>query len=156
MAEKKGKSLKEGSASLAEDLRTGSFHRVYLLFGSESFVQAQALKKLLSVLVPQDDDMNFTRFDEKNATPEQLIAMAETLPFFAERRVILVSDSGLFKKSCPELEEYLPSMPESCCLIFSEKEVDKRLKLYKTVAGIGVCEEFGLLDMRSRVTARFP
>ena len=146
MAEKKEKSKKEEKATLAEDLRSGSFHRVYLLYGSESYVQARALNKLLSALVPQEDDMNFTRLDEKNATPEQLIPLAETLPFFAERRVILVSDSGLFKKSCPELEEYLPTMPESSVLIFSEKEADKRLKLYKTVSGMGVCEEFVPLD----------
>lgn len=59
------------------------------------------------------------------------------MPFFAEHRVILVEDSGFFKNAAPQLAEYLPDMPETTCMIFIEKEVDKRSKTYKSLKDIG-------------------
>ena len=37
--------------------------------------------------------------------------------------------------------QYLPSMPESTCLLFVEREVDKRGKLYKKVKSMGYVSE---------------
>ena len=42
-------------------------------------------------------DMNFNRFEGKDINPKEVIDLAETLPFFAERRVILIENSGFFK-----------------------------------------------------------
>lgn len=53
------------------------------------------------------------------------------MPFFAEKMLILVEDSGFFKASSEELASYLPSMPDTTCIIFAESQVDKRNRLYK-------------------------
>ena len=90
--------------------------------------------------------MNFSRFEGKEAQVPALIDLAETMPFFAEHRVILVEDSGFFKNAAPQLAEYLPDMPETTCMIFIEKEVDKRSKTYKSLKDIGRMVEFKTPD----------
>ena len=65
------------------------------------------------------------------------------IPFFAERRVILVENSGFFKNSCDDLAEYLLEPAASTCFLFVEEEVDKRSKMYKAVAKAGKAVEFG-------------
>ena len=42
--------------------------------------------------------MNYHYFEGKGVETAQLIDLAETLPFFRGRRVIVVENSGLFKK----------------------------------------------------------
>ena len=72
--------------------------------------------------------------------------MAETLPFFADRRVILIENSGLFKHGGENLAEYLATIPESAYLVFAEKEIDKRSKLFKAVSAKGRAVEFKAQD----------
>ena len=38
--------------------------------------------------------MNFTAYEGKDTNPKEVIDLSETLPFFADRRVILIENSG--------------------------------------------------------------
>ena len=129
--------------SIDEDIKTGQFQNVYLLYGEEAYLKRQYKEKLLKAMVTQGDTMNFSAYEGKDIVQGELIDLAETLPFFAERRVILVEDSGFFKNSSEELAAYIPEVAESTCFIFVESEVDKRNKLYKQVKKSGriVCFE---------------
>ena len=89
-----------------------------------------------------DDSMNFSAYEGKGINPKEVIDLAETLPFFADRRVILIENSGFFKNSCEELAEYMPQVPETTHFIFVEDEIDKRSKLYKAVKNAGKIVEF--------------
>ena len=89
-----------------------------------------------------DDSMNFSAYEGKGINPKEVIDLAETLPFFADRRVILIENSGFFKNSCEELAEYMPQIPETTHFIFVEDEIDKRSKLYKAVKNAGKIVEF--------------
>ena len=132
--------------TINEDIKNGTCRRVYLLYGDEDSLTLQYKNKLLRALVTEGDTMNFSRFEGKEAQVPALIDLAETMPFFAEHRVILVEDSGFFKNAAPQLAEYLPDMPETTCMIFIEKEVDKRSKTYKSLKDIGRMVEFKTPD----------
>ena len=132
--------------TINEDIKNGTFRRVYLLYGDEDYLKLQYKNKLRRALVTEGDTMNFSRFEGKEAQVPALIDLAETMPFFAEHRVILVEDSGFFKNAAPQLAEYLPDMPETTCMIFIEKEVDKRSKTYKSLKDIGRMVEFKTPD----------
>ena len=86
--------------------------------------------------------MNFTAYEGKDTNPKEVIDLSETLPFFADRRVILIENSGFFKGSCEELAEYMPPVPDTTLFLFVEEEVDKRSKLYKAVKNAGKIVEF--------------
>ena len=81
-----------------EDIKNGNFKQIYLLYGTEAYLKKQYKDKLKNAMAAPDDDMNFTTFEGKNINPKEVIDLAETLPFFADRRVILIEDSGFFKK----------------------------------------------------------
>ena len=128
--------------TIDEDIKTGQFKQMYLLYGTESYLKKQYKDKLKNALAMPDDNMNFTAFEGKNSNPKEIIDLAETLPFFAERRVILIEDSGFFKNSCEDLAEYLLEVAPATYFIFVEEEVDKRSKMYKAVKKQGSIVEF--------------
>lgn len=129
--------------TIDEDIRLGKFQNIYLLYGSENYLKQQYKQKLKQALIPPDDTINFSRFEGQHTDPHAIIDLAETLPFFADYRLILVEDSGFFKNACETLAGYLPRLPSSTILIFTESEVDKRGKMYKTVSKSGRAVEFG-------------
>lgn len=128
--------------NLIQDLKTNTFKNIYLLYGEEAYLKQQYRKKLMDALVPPDDTMNISFYEGKNILIKQLIDQAETMPFFAERRLLVIDGSGFFKTASPELAAYLEHVPEFTYFIFIEDEVDKRGKLYKTVKSKGRTVEF--------------
>ena len=93
--------------------------------------------------------MNFSNYEGKGIDVKQLIDLCETMPFFADRRVILLEDTGFFKNKCDELADYMKELPEYLCLIFAESEVDKRSRMYKAVKSCGTIEEFARQDEKT-------
>lgn len=128
--------------TIDEDIRNGQFQSVYLLCGEEAYLKKQYKDKLKRAMADLDDSMNFSAYEGKGINPKEVIDLAETLPFFADRRVILIENSGFFKNSCEELAEYMPQIPETTHFIFVEDEIDKRSKLYKAVKNAGKIVEF--------------
>lgn len=125
---------------LNQDIKERSFCPVYCLYGEEAFLKRN-YKNLLKKAILGDDTMNFQRFYGKETNLTEIISLADTMPFFAEKRLILVENSGLFKKDPEPLASYLPTMPESTVLLFVEEQVDKRNKLYKKVKDLGYVAE---------------
>ena len=134
---------------LMEDIKNRQFKRVYLLTGEEAYLRNQYRKRLRDALIDPEDTMNVSVYEGKGINPKEIIDLAETMPFFAERRVILIEDSGFAKNACPEMAEYIPDIPESTCIIFSETEVDKRGKVYKAIKNTGRVVEFKRQDERT-------
>ena len=128
--------------NIDEDIRRGQFAQVYLLYGEEAYLKKQYKDKLKHAMVPEGDTMNFSAFEGKSINPKEIIDPAETLPFFADRRVILIENSGFFKNACEELAEYLPRVAPATHFIFVEDEVNKRSKMYKAAKASGRTVEF--------------
>ena len=123
--------------SLKEDLESGKLKKVYLLYGEEVYLKNLYKKKLKDAVLPSGDTMNLSAYEGKGIQIREVIERAETLPFFADRRLVLIENSGFFKAASPELAEYIPRMPEETCMVFVESEVDRRGKLYKAVSSAG-------------------
>ena len=81
--------------------------------------------------------MNYTYREGREIVVSEIREIAETLPFFAERRLLILENSGLFKKGGDELAAYVPEIPETTVIVFVEEEVDKRSKLWKAVDKCG-------------------
>ena len=128
--------------TIDEDIKTGQFKAVYLLYGEEAYLKKQYKDKLKNAMADPEDTMNFAAYEGKNINPKEVIDLAEKLPFFADRRVILIENSGFFKGSCEDLAEYMKQIPETTRFIFVEEEIDKRSKLYKAVKSAGKIVEF--------------
>lgn len=133
---------------LNQDMKNHDFKSMYLLYGEEAFLK-KSYKNRMKEAIIGDDTMNFHYFEGKGLDVAELISLADTMPFFQERRLILVEDSGFFKSPSEELVSYLPDMPSTTCLIFVEAEVDKRSRMFKKVKELGYAAEMGRQDVKS-------
>lgn len=134
---------------LNEDIKSGNLKQVYLLYGEEAYLKKQYKDKLSRAVLPEDDTVNYAYYEGKGIRPEELIDLAETMPFFAEHRLIVVENSGFFKNASPELADYMKSLPETACFVFVENEVDKRGKMYKAVKAKGRVTELSRQDEKT-------
>ena len=129
-----------------EDIKTGNFKQIYLLYGEERYLRRQYRDRLKSALCQEGDTMNVHFYEGKDMNVGEVVDLAETLPFFADRRVIFVENSGLFKSGGERMAEYLAAPNETSFFVFTESEVYKRSKLYKTVQSGGCVVEFAAQD----------
>lgn len=90
-----------------EDIKTGNFKQIYLLYGEERYLKNQYTTRLRKALCQDGDEMNTHFYQGKDFSLGQVIDLAETLPFLAERRVMFFKDTGLFKAGGEKLAEYL-------------------------------------------------
>ena len=128
---------------LLQEIRDGKSKQAYLLYGEEEYLKRQYRDKFLEVLSDPEDTMNFHRFEGEKIDAQEIISLADTLPLFADYRMILIVDSGWFKTPCDEMAEYLKHPSETVRFLFAEKEIDKRGKMYKTINKDGIDIEIG-------------
>lgn len=129
---------------LAQDIANQTFKKCYLLYGEENYLLKQYRDKLRNALVPEGDTMNYNYYTGKEFEVQEVIDQAETMPFFADRRVIFLEETGLLKAGGEALAEFLLDSPEECVIVFVETSVDKRSKLYKTISSKGKICEFNI------------
>lgn len=132
--------------SLNEDLKTGKFKQIYLLCGEEAYLKKQYKERFIKAMLPEGDTMNYAYYEGKNTNIKEVIDLAETLPFFAERRLIVLEDTGFFKSSGGDLADYITDAPSTTYFLFIESDVDKRSRLYKSVKSKGHIVELGVQD----------
>ena len=144
---------------LNKELKEGAFRRVYLLCGTQVYLRLQNRDRLRAALLGDGDEMNVSVYTGMDVTAREVIDQAQTLPFFADRRVILLENTVFFSKKAnvesDALAEFIPGIPESASLVFVEESPDKRKKLYKTIQKHGFilnCEEISP-QMLGRLTA---
>lgn len=129
-----------------EDIKTGNFSQIYLLTGTEDYLRTQYQKRLQTALLGDADEMNLSLFEGKDIPQAQIVDLAETMPFFADRRIIIIENSGLLKGGGDVLADYLKEPAPAAYFIFNEKEVDKRSRLYKAIRDKGYVGEFNEQD----------
>ena len=135
--------------NIQADIKSGNFKQAYLLYGDEAYLKQQYKHNLVKALNPDDDTMNFNHYEGKGVDVKQLIDLCETMPFFADRRVILLEDTGFFKNKSEELADYMKELPDYLCMVFVESEVDKRNRMYKAVKACGTIAEFARQDEKT-------
>ena len=132
--------------SLNEDLKTGNFKQIYLLYGSEGYLKKQYKERFIKAMLPEGDTMNYAYYEGKGTDIKEVIDLSETLPFFSQRRLILFENTGFFKSGGNDLADYVKEVPETTYYIFIENEIDKRSRLYKAVKARGHIVELTTQD----------
>ncbi|MCI9346216.1 MAG: DNA polymerase III subunit delta [Lachnospiraceae bacterium] len=122
---------------LSEEIREGNLKQVYLLCGEEAYLRRQYRDRVKKALLGDGDLMNLNCFEGKGIVPGEVIDLAQTMPFLAERRVLVIENSGFFKRGGEALAEYLADPATSAYFLFVETEIDKRSRLYKAAAARG-------------------
>ncbi|MCL5056940.1 MAG: DNA polymerase III subunit delta [Actinobacteria bacterium] len=150
---------------LVKDLKEGRFYPVYLLYGPESYLRREAVKRIRECLLPGGaDDFNFITIDGEEKHTSEILSLAAMSPLFAGKRLVVVSNARHFsrKKGSPDspgeeeadapkgdearLIKYLAGPSPDTCIVFDAGEaVDKRKKVYREISRVGRAIEFTLL-----------
>ena len=133
--------------SIIEDIKSGSLKKVYLLYGTEQYLVHIYRDKLVKActgkdIAELDGDMNFIRFSGVNTELKEVSESALTMPFFADKRVILLDGTEWFKRSNDEVATFFAEIPETSLVIFTEVSVDKRTNTYKALDKAGHAADF--------------
>ena len=150
-AKKSGGDFTANQRQLNEELARGDLRRIYLLCGEQAYLRLRNRDKVVKALMGDGDEMNLARFSGADVTALEVIDMAQTLPFFADRRVVILENTGLLNpktatktvtgsKSSASLAEeaekiadFVPRIPDTAAVVFVEESVDKRGRLYKAI-----------------------
>lgn len=137
-----GKVKKDAMAVINSQIKTKEFAGLYLLYGKERYLVNEYRDRLIQALTDKEDSLNFVRYAGSGVDTSEIISFCRELPFFAERRVVLVENSGLFKSSNEEFAKQLTQIEPTSVVVFVEMEVNAKYKLYKTVERCGNALEF--------------
>lgn len=102
------------------------FPKVCYIVSDEPFLVKERLNKMKTAFISEYMDINF-----KEITSGQLRTEIETVPFFAEKKMLLLDTADN-----EETAEALTNVSDFCSIIIINK-LDKRKKLYKTIQKVG-------------------
>ena len=122
---------------IRKDVKLRDFAPVYLIFGEEAYIRKNYRNQLVKALTTPGDSLNYSVFSGSETDPSEVVSLAMTMPFMAEKRVILVKDSNFFKKTADDIADYLENPSPDTVLIFDESAVDKKTRTYKAAKKAG-------------------
>lgn len=137
--------------TLNEHIKNHTFKNVYLIYGPEDYLRRQYRDKLKAAILPDGDTMNYNYFEGKGLDVNEIMGLADTLPFFADYRLIILENTGFFSSANEAMAEYVKRVPESTILVFVEENADKRNKLFKTVSTVGYAANMASPDQETLV-----
>jgi DNA polymerase-3 subunit delta len=128
----------------AISVEKGEIAPLYYFHGDEPYLIERAVKRLMGLTVPPDSrDFNLDIYYGKECKGDEIATAAQTLPMFAERRVVLVRRSSEIPAPALEkLTEYVADPSPSTCLIFEGEKIDQRKKFFLEIKKKGVLVEF--------------
>lgn len=134
--------MERGNNEVIGDIKRGALKNVYLLFGEEPYLARRYEAKLrAAVLDPAFEAMNMDVFEGGAVNLDDVENALNTLPFMCEKRLLVLRATGLFaagkKAESERCAALVAGAPDTALLLFSESDVDKRLRLYKEVAKAG-------------------
>ena len=155
---------------LEKDLKETKLNSLYLLYGEEVFLLESNLKKIKKLFGEIVPGINYIQIDDANIN--NLISDIETPSFGYEKKLIIVKNSGLFKKEgkrksakITELKEKvaeyfkknISDIKEYNLVVFIEEDIEKNA-LYKIIDKEGIVCNFEKLkpaDIIKRLKAIF-
>ena len=142
---------------LEKELNGGKLDSLYLFYGEERFLLDNSLKKVKKIFGEMLQGINYIILDE--TLIDDLIYNIESPAFGYDKKLILVKDSGLFKKDgrkkvgtpiqekiASYILENMDLINESVVLVFVEESVDKNC-VYDAINKKGIVCQFDELNL---------
>lgn len=111
----------------------------YLIVGADELKRDAAVRRLRSHVPADMADFNLDELDGASLEePGQLISSAQTMPFCADFRLVIVNGAGQLAKPVSEaVVSYLADPNPQCILCLAAEKLAKNTRLYKAVAKVG-------------------
>lgn len=151
---------------LAKEINSGTIRPVYCFYGTEPYLMDQLVKQLREAIVPPDySDFNEQYLDGSKLTTEDAVNAFETLPFFSDKRLVILrqvtwlgtTKNALTEEGEAQLLSYFENPSPSSVVVFLCDGVDKRKKIGKMLQKQNALFEFSKLsegDLKSLINER--
>ena len=158
--------------NIEKDLKQGKLNSLYLFYGEELYLLENSVKKIKKLFGELLLGINYIQINETNIN--NLISDIETPAFGFDKKLIIIRDTGLLKKSkgrtsgrpaqdndelqkkiTKYIKENIDTVKSTVILIFIEKDVSK-CELAKVIEENGVVCDFEPLkpmDIKRRIKA---
>ncbi|MBQ2928696.1 MAG: DNA polymerase III subunit delta [Clostridia bacterium] len=129
-------------------IKAGTVSGAYLFEGVEENIKAATLQALRKAILPEGmEELGESLMDAPDASA--IIAACETLPFLADKRLVIVREHPALtgrSDADEKLLSYIPNVPESAVLVFlCRGKADARKKLYTAIKKAGGIVSFAPL-----------
>ena len=129
-------------------IKAGTVSGAYLFEGVEENIKAATLQALRKAILPEGmEELNESLMDAPDASA--IIAACETLPFLADKRLVIVREHPALtgrSDADEKLLSYIPNVPESAVLVFlCRGKAAARKKLYTAIKKAGGIVSFAPL-----------
>ncbi|MBW1804932.1 MAG: DNA polymerase III subunit delta [Deltaproteobacteria bacterium] len=135
---------------LLKSLDKGQLAPFYLFYGPDEFRLEKLLDRIREEYIPDSArDLNLEICYGGETSPAEIVNRAQTLPFMARSRLIIVRRTEEFKAD--KLEIFLPYLEDpsqSTCLIFVSSRTDFKRKFYKKIRASGLAVSF--MELKER------
>jgi len=151
---------------IKNDIKNGTIKKLYLIYGEEGYLVNLYKNKLTKAAIGDGDSMNLEHYQGSDTDLNEVRSFAETMPFFADRRVAVLEDTGWFAKGkkasdddegeakpdrpTDDLSATFADLPDTAVCIFVEKDVDARSKFFKFIkenGHVAECKKLGEDDI---------
>lgn len=128
---------------------------IYLFYGEDRYSIENSVKKIKKLFGPLQKGINYIQIDENSLN--QIIPNIETPAFGYEKKLLIVKNSGLFKKDAKKQSNYVEILAkyikenmeiinQGVCLVFIE-ETAAKFSMYKVIQENGVVCDFEPLKL---------
>lgn len=126
----------------------------YILYGEERYLMNKEINRIIERSVTFEKEMNTIYFDATKTSMEEIIADAQTLPFFSEQKVVIVNHANFLTASddtnanIEVLEKYADDSNPSTTLILTcdNEKLDSRKKIVKKLSNLFKTLKFNVFN----------
>ncbi len=131
--------------TLKNQLKTDTLLPCYHFFGEEQYLKNHYIKLIKEKIVAEElAAFNYVVL-EGNVSPESLLTAVQTPPMMAEKKLVLLKDTGIFTPGAAgkaQAAALFADWPSYVHLIAAEEKFDKRSAAYKAFLEIGLSVPF--------------
>lgn len=150
---------------LSGEIKRGEIRKIYYLYGKEPFLVKTYADRIIDRCLNGEPGFNFAKF-EGNPDVSRVSDSVQTLPVFADRKVVLLNDLDAEKSDVDALVRIFSDIPDTTTVIISltgfvpDLKKAKTKKIAETADKYGAAVEFGRMsesktaDLIARRTAR--
>lgn len=129
---------------IVSDIKKGDIRPVYFLMGEEPYY-IDRISKYIEANVLQEEEKGFNQMVlyGRDVSVDDIVSNAKRFPMMAQKQVVIVKEAQDLSRSIEKLVDYCENPQTSTVLVicYKYKKIDKRKKLYKTIAKTGIIFE---------------
>jgi len=101
--------------------------------GTNTYLVRARLDEQVADFVNTYGDLGLEKIDADEATYERITEALQSIPFLAEKKLVVIKNPGAQKQLNEQFADLLPTIPDSTDVILVETKPDKRTSFYKTL-----------------------